>query len=126
MRDTGGELTERGELLRLHQTVLRRPQIIEGSGKLSRADLDLVEQTDVFDGDHRLIREASHELDLAIGKWPDVLSRQDEYADGRAFAQQGNTQHGPVISQTLVFRRAVIWIRKDIGIVNGFAFERHT
>ena len=86
MRDAGGELAERGELLRLHQAVLRRAQIIKRSDKFFRADLDLIEQPDVLDGDHRLIREASHQLNLAIGKWSDLLSRQDEYADGSAFA----------------------------------------
>ena len=67
VRDAGRKLAERGELLRLHQAVLRSTQIVKGSGKLFRACLHLVEQADVLDGDHSLIREASHQLDLAIG-----------------------------------------------------------
>ena len=68
VRDAGGELAERGELLRLHQAVLRSAQVFQRSGQLARARLHLVEQSHVFDRDHRLIGEGLTELDLFIGE----------------------------------------------------------
>ena len=63
--DAGGELAERGELLRLDQPVLRLAQVVERGGELPRARLHLVEQARVLDRDHRLVGEGLNDLDLA-------------------------------------------------------------
>ena len=41
MRDAGGELTERGQLLRLHKAVLRVAQVFQRLRQFARAGLDL-------------------------------------------------------------------------------------
>ena len=41
MRDAGGELAERGELLRLHQAILGGAQILQRCGEFARACLHL-------------------------------------------------------------------------------------
>ena len=57
VRDAGGELAERGELLRLHEAVLRGPQILERARQLLGPCLHLLEQPHVLDRDHRLVGE---------------------------------------------------------------------
>jgi hypothetical protein len=57
VRDAGGELAERGELLGLHQAILRGAQFVERSDKLFGAFLHLLEQPDILDGDHGLVGE---------------------------------------------------------------------
>ena len=39
-------------------------------GKLLALFLDLVEQTDILDGDRRLVSEGLNQLDLFVGEWP--------------------------------------------------------
>ena len=68
VRDAGGELAERGELLGLDQAVLRGAQIVERCGQLPGALLHLVEQPHVLDGDHGLVGECRDELDLPFGE----------------------------------------------------------
>ena len=57
VRDAGGKLAERGELLRLHEPVLRGPQIFERARQFAGARLHLVEQADILDGDTGLVGE---------------------------------------------------------------------
>ena len=68
MRDAGGELAERGELFGLHQPVLRGAEVVERSGKLLGARLNLVEQPHVLDRDHGLIGEGLQQLDMVVGE----------------------------------------------------------
>ena len=65
VRDAGGELAERGELLGLHQPVLRGAQFVERGGELPGARLNFVEQPHVLDGDDGLIGKGLHQIDLA-------------------------------------------------------------
>ena len=96
MRDAGGELAERGELLRLHQAVLRISQVFQRSGELARARLHLVEQSYVFNRDHRLIREGLNELDLFSGERVHLITADRECADGLVLPEQRNGQNRPV------------------------------
>ena len=73
MRDAGGELTERGELLRLHQTILRGAQVFQRVCQFARARLHALEQAHVLDGDHCLVGEGRDQLDLLVGEWPRPL-----------------------------------------------------
>ena len=68
MRDAGGELAERGKLFGLHQPILRGAQFVERERKLVRALLDLIEQPDIFDGDHGLVGEGLQQLDMMFDK----------------------------------------------------------
>ena len=94
VRDAGGELAERGELLGLHQPVLRGAQFVERLRQLPGPRLDLIEQTDILDGDYGLVRERVNKIDLLLGEQLDNTSRQEQCADGISFAQEWNAKHG--------------------------------
>ena len=68
--DAGGQLAERGELLRLHQPVLRGPQILQRFRQIGRALAQFVQQPRVLDRDDGLSGEVLHQLDLLVGEWP--------------------------------------------------------
>ena len=92
--DAGGELAERGQLLGLDQAVLRGAQIVQRFGKLARALLDLLEQVDIRDRDHRLIGEGFDGLDLPRREGSRMRLAQDYCADDLAVAQQWHRQQG--------------------------------
>ena len=55
MRNPRGELAERGELLGLHQTVLRGAEVVEGLREVPGALLHFLEQLDIRNGDDSLV-----------------------------------------------------------------------
>ena len=87
MRDTGGQLPERSELLRLDQAVLRGSQIIKRLRQFAGALLLGLKKPHIFDRDHGLVGEQLDQLDLLLSKWPNVLALQSYNADGRSFPQ---------------------------------------
>ena len=50
---------------------------------------DLVEQTDVFDRDHRLVGERGDESNLLLSEWLHALTRQYDHADRLILSQNG-------------------------------------
>ena len=70
MGDAGGQLTERGELLRLDEAVLGGTQILQRPCQLARPLLLGVEQSRILDGDHSLVGEGCEQLDLFVSKRP--------------------------------------------------------
>ena len=86
------ELTERGELFRLHEPVLRAAQVVERGGELLRARLHLVEQANVFESNDGLIGESLDDLNLPVGKMPRLRSCQHKRALDAVFLQQRNAQ----------------------------------
>ena len=125
MRDAGGELAERGELLRLHEPVLRGPQIFERARQFAGARLHLVEQADILDGDTGLVGERLDELDLPRREVPHFGSRQREHADRRAFPQDRNAQDGPVAAELLELRCPVFRVGEHVRNMDGSRFEGH-
>ena len=95
MRDAGGQLAKRGELLRLHQAVLRGPQILQRFRQFARARFRTFKQPRILDRDHSLVGEGGHQLDLLVGERSYVCPRQGEHADRDAFPQHRNRQHRP-------------------------------
>jgi hypothetical protein len=84
VRDTGGELPERSQLLGLHQAVLRGPEIVQRSGKFAGALLHLIEQSRVLDRDHCLIGEGFQQLDLGIGEAVEFSASKGDHPDWQA------------------------------------------
>ena len=66
VRDAGGQLTERGELLGLDQAVLRGAQVLQRLRQFAGAGLDAFEQAHVLDRDHRLVGEGLQQLNGAL------------------------------------------------------------
>ena len=67
MGDAGGELAERGELLGLHQAILRGAQVVERQRQFAGSLLNLIEQANILDRDHGLVGEGRDQIDLALG-----------------------------------------------------------
>jgi len=62
-------------------------QLLDGLGQLARARLELLEKSDVLDGDDCLVAEGLQELDLAVGERPGLGTHHRDDADGSAFPQ---------------------------------------
>src|SRR5262249_40691008 len=56
--------------------------------QLAAARLQLLEQPNVLEGDHRLIGEDLEERDLRVREWLDLHPADDDCPDGDALAQQ--------------------------------------
>jgi hypothetical protein len=57
--------------------------------KFARARLYFVEQSHVFDRDHRLIGEGLQQLNLTVGEWPHRVSSQSNNAIAKLMPFQG-------------------------------------
>ena len=79
--DTGGQLTERGELLRLDQTVLRSPQVLQRLRQLARASFYAFKQPYILDRDCGLVGKRRDQFDLLVGKRPHLVTCQRQNAD---------------------------------------------
>src|SRR5262245_6411378 len=98
MRDASGQLTERGQLLRLHQAVLHAAQVLQRFCQFSRAGFHTVEETDVLNRDCSLVSESRRQFDLFLSKWTDLRARQAQHADCDTLAQHWNGESRSIIS----------------------------
>src|SRR5215471_14349278 len=87
-------------------------------GQVAVACLHLLKQTGVLDGDHSLVGERLHQLDLLAGKWFHLGSSHGQDADRYAIAKQGNCKKRPSIGyladDTFVGR-----VCEDVGNMYG-------
>jgi hypothetical protein len=89
-----------------------------------RALLHLVEQTHVFDRDHRLVGEGRDQLDLIVGKWLHSVPPEHKRPEGRAIAQQQrHAQYGPDPSDLATFVPVVLGVLENVGNVDGAPFQ---
>jgi hypothetical protein len=105
--DRAADLAERGELL-------DRPGQVGGPGA------QLLEQTDVLDRDHRLVREGVQQLDLLVGERSGLTAAKLEGADRRALAHEGYG-HGRVEAElpgVVPGSRKLGGHRRDVGHVD--------
>jgi hypothetical protein len=84
-----GELAKGCQLLGLNQAILRGAQVVEGSREFFRSSLNFVEQADVLDGDHGLVRKGRDQFNLLVSKRPHGSAHQYECSARIAFAQKG-------------------------------------
>src|SRR5450759_1929755 len=120
MRNAGGELAERGQLLGLHQSILRGAQFIERLRQFPGSFLDLFEQADVAEGDHRLICEGPEKIDNIAGEWSGVAPRDTYRADRDTLAQHGYDEGAAVTSCARKFLHA----RRDVRFCFHIGAER--
>ena len=92
VRDAGGQLAERGELLGLDQTVLRGSELLERFRQFPGAGLDVLEQARVLDREHGLSGEGLEEVDRRARKRARLLAADHQRADDPAGSQQWNDQ----------------------------------
>lgn len=84
--DAGSELAEGCKLLGLHQAVLGGAQFIDGFGQFAGASLNLLEQADVAERDHRLIGEGLQERDLLVTERQHLGTAKYDRANALTFA----------------------------------------
>ena len=96
MRDTGGQLTERGELLRLDQAVLRGPQILQRFRQFAGTSFHVFEQARVLDRHHRLVGKGLQQIDGGLWELARRLAPDHQRADDVVWAQQGNNQDAAI------------------------------
>src|SRR5579872_3083159 len=92
MGDARGKLAERGEFLRLDQSILRAAQIVDGLGELFGARLDLIEKPSVFDRDHSLVGESPQDFDFPRRVLAGFGARQHEGALYLRLAEQRHSR----------------------------------
>ena len=126
VRDAGGQLAERGELLGLDQAVLRGPQVLQRLRQFAGAGLDAFEQPHVLDRDRRLVGEGRDQLDLLVGEWPYLCARQGQNADRHALAQHRNAKDRAEVAQHLRLAQSVFRISLNVGNVNDLAVKQRS
>src|SRR5215203_3163044 len=90
MRDAGGQLAERGELLSLDQPLLRGSELLERFRQFPGAGFDVLEQARVLDREHRLRGESLQEVDRRFREHSRLFAADYERADDAVWPQQRN------------------------------------
>src|SRR6188472_2493591 len=83
-------------------------------GELAALLLDLVEQPDVLDGDHRLVGEGRSERNLLISKRSHHCAEQEQDTDWDTFAEQRHSYSGSIVASPLRFAECVFRIGQKI------------
>ena len=92
MRNASRELTKRGELLCLDQTILRCAQILQRRRQVTRASLHAFKQPHIFNCDYCLVGESRQQLDMLVIERLNCNSAYNKYTDWIAFAQKGQSK----------------------------------
>ena len=73
----------------------QRLQLLDGSRQLAGPGLQLLEEPDVLDGDHRLVGEGFDQFDLLVGEGPDLHPPHRNHADEHTLATHRHTENRP-------------------------------
>ena len=85
--------------------------------------LHLIEQPDVFDGDHRLVGESGYKLDLLVREPPHRFPGQHDNADRIPFSHQRDAKYGTIVSPRTLFDVTVFGIGVNIDNLDRFSLE---
>src|SRR6266508_3777701 len=95
-----------------------RSELVHRAGELTRPRLELREEANVLDGDHRLVGEGLQQLDLVLGEWPGLRAGHHDDAHGCAFPQHWNKEEASTADRASQPVKLVLRIHLDIGYVN--------
>jgi hypothetical protein len=70
----------------------QRLQLLDGSPQLAGPGLQLLEQADVLDGNHRLVGEGFDQFDLLVGERPNLHPPHRNHADQITLATHWHTE----------------------------------
>ena len=87
-----------------------RPKLAHRASEILGPGFEFLEQPHVLDGDHRLVGERGHQLDLLGGERLHPGSCQRHHADDTSLPKQGNSQHGAVAADLLRLVKRVLGI----------------
>ena len=99
--------------------------MLAGDLELAALLLDLGEQADVLDGDHRLVGEHRHQLDLLGTERLDAVARQAHHARQLAIAHHRHAQHGADIADAGDVLGAIGRVGQRIGHGYRRVAQRH-
>ena len=101
----------------------RRRLLLERFRQIARLRLNLIEEASIFDGDHRLIREGLHELDLADGEKARLRLAEREHALDPAVTQKRHPERSAKLAD--LRRRSEIIFRIGEHVGNMGELARH-
>ena len=94
VRDAGGELAERGELLGLDKAILCGAQFFQRHRQFARAGFHAFKQARILNREHRLCRERLKQINGVFREFAGLLAPDDECANGSVGTQQRHDQQG--------------------------------
>ncbi|MCY1534683.1 hypothetical protein D9M68_700640 [compost metagenome] len=118
MRNSGSQLSERGKLFRLDQSVLRRLEFFEGVRQFLGSCPHFLKKAHILDGNHGLVGKGRCQLDLLVREWPHGGTGQCEHPDRASLAQERHAKYGTKPAKSLRFRHGVLGIVEDVGHLN--------
>src|SRR4051812_3973089 len=95
-----------------------RAQLADRLGKLGGAGAQLVQQSDVLDGDHGLTGEARHQRDLLVGEGANFLPVNPDRTDEFLFLEHRYDQKGPGVCEFSEASLCRLRLRHDVDDVN--------
>src|SRR5262245_37020425 len=96
---------------------------VEGRGQVPVACLQLLEQADVLDSNHRLVGEGLQQLDLVVREGSGLSARHPDDADGSAFPQHRYPEAASKADSAGQRWLLVLRIEFDVGYVDHRALE---
>src|SRR5262249_46275122 len=97
--------------------------LLQRLGGFARTRLDLVEQANVFDCDHRLVGKGGHQFDLLGGKLVHCATDQHDHADGGSFTYERDAKNRARASRSQGAAQGEFGIGPNIGNLNNAALE---
>src|SRR5215510_15937678 len=98
--------------------------LLQRFGEIVGALAQFVKQSRVLNGDNGLIGEILDQLDLLVSEWLHFRARQSQNADGGAFAQHWNAEHGAEAAQPLGLGPNMISVDTHVRDMNGPTFQQ--
>src|SRR5262245_10700653 len=123
MRYSRRQLTQRGELLRLYQAILGGSQVFKRLRKFTRTGFDAFEQTNIFDGNCRLVGKGRYQLNLLLSERTHLRARQGHRPDRHAFSHHWNSEYSADFAQNLSLE-GVFGVGFDVGNMNYLALKQ--
>jgi hypothetical protein len=95
-----------------------RRLLLQALGEVAVANLALLQQAGIVDGDHRLVGEALEELDPPVGERRRLASEYHDRPDGVAVPQHRHRQGAPEAGRARRLHQAVLGMARHVGDVN--------
>src|SRR5262245_58492169 len=98
-----------------------RRLLLKRRAELTRSRLYLLKQPSVLDGNHCLVGEGRHQLDLLFCEWLNGLAQQHDDADLVTVPEQGHSQDGSETASALRLIKCIVGISENVANLDGLA-----
>ena len=98
--------------------------LLQRLGEIVGALLNVLEQSNVLDGNHRLVGESGHQIDLLLAEWVHLVAGERKDADRRPVTQERHAEDGSEPKCPLIASRTVFGIGQHVGDMNDLALQR--